>query len=115
VAKVDPNARPRAGASAHGVHKDVIDLQKGGGFRMPCLPTLESRKGVVFVLSFGDGDERLCRLAATAACLRGVGGLPSRRRDTRRLVGLLLVVRGPRRVPEARGFLCGGQLEKFVE
>jgi hypothetical protein len=115
VAKVDPDARPRAGASAHRIHEDVVDLQEGGGFRMPCLPALEARQGIVFVLRFGDGDKRLCRLAATAAFLCGARGLPSRRGDTRRLASLLLVVGGPRRIPEAGGFLCSGQVEKLVE
>jgi len=82
---------------------------------MPRLPALESRNGVVFVLSLGDGDERLCQLAATAASLRGARRFPARRRNTRWLVGLLLIVWGPRRVAEAGGLLCGGQLEKLVE
>jgi hypothetical protein len=115
VAEVDPDARPGAGASAHRVHEDVIHLQEGGGFRMPCSPAFETCECVVFMLSLRDRDERLCRLAATAAFLCGARGLPSRRGDTRWLAGLLLVVGGPRRIPEAGGFLSSGQVEKLVE
>src|SRR3989441_634767 len=98
----------------------AYDHMQGSRFRHAAQfvrwrPALEARQGIVFVLRFGDGDKRLCRLAATAAFLCGARGLPSRRGDTRRLAGLLLVVGGPRRIPEAGGFLCSGQVEKLVE
>ena len=59
MTKVDADARPGAGAAAHGVDEDVIHFQHLGRIRMTLLPTLQSRERVFLVLRLRRGDQRL--------------------------------------------------------
>src|SRR5262249_57504232 len=81
---------------------------------MARLPSLETRESIPLVLRVGDSDQWL-REAAPAAALLASRSFPPRRRDTRRLVFSLPVVRRPRRVAHAGGLLRGGKLEEFDE
>src|SRR5207249_767931 len=62
-----------------------------------------------------DGDERLRRPAAPGPFLLRRGGLASRRRYPRRFTTLLPEMWRPRRIAESGRFVCGGQLEQFIE
>ena len=123
MAQVDADARPRGIAAAHRVDEDVVHLQQRRGCRMARLPALEAGERVLFVFRLGDGNQRMFGLPAAArtgarlgaALLLGARALPARGLHPRRLAGRLLVLRRPRRVAEARSFLCGGQLEQPVQ
>src|SRR5207253_6622894 len=71
----------------------------------------------VFFFQAEDGirDGHVTGVQTCALPICGVRALAARRRHARRLVALLLVVRWPRRVAEARGLLGGGQREEPVE
>jgi len=115
VAQVDADPRPRARTASHGVDKDVIHLQQRRGLGMPRLPPLQTGERVFFVLRLRDGDERLRRPAAPGPFLLRRGGLTSRRRYPRRFTTLLPEMWRPRRIAESGRFVCGGQLEQFIE
>src|SRR6185437_3935500 len=101
VAQIDPDASPVGRSAAHRVDEDIVHVQPRRRFRIPDLPAFEPGERVRLTRRLGDGDEWLGGLTVAAAFSAGARGLPSRWRDARRLVTLLLIVRRPRRVSEA--------------
>src|SRR5262245_33862830 len=70
---------------------------------MPCPPSLQPRKGIVFFLGAADLDQRMPRDAA----LRWL--------HARGLAGLLLVMRRPWRIAKAFFLMPGGKVQKRDE
>jgi len=59
VLQVQANPRPGVKPSTHRVHQDVRVLQMCRGVRVPGLPSLQTREGLVFLLGARDLDQRM--------------------------------------------------------
>ena len=85
---------------AHRVDQHVGRLQVRRRIGMTRAPSLETRERIVFLFRAADFDQRMLRHATR------------RRLDARGFVGLLLVVRRPRRIAEAFLLVASGELEQ---
>ena len=124
--EVEADPVPAGAATAHRVDQDVGRLELRPYRGMLRLPAFQARHRLVLAGRARDLDQRLGALPSSSgpaglAWRRrsrsgpGPGATPLGRLDPRGLAGLLLVVRRPRRVGQARRLVPGRQLEQPVQ
>ena len=98
--EIDAHAGPRGRPAAHRIDEHVGGREVRGRVGMTGLPALQPGERILLALRAADLDQRMLR------------GTPAGRLHARRLAGLLLVLRRPRRVTETVALLPRRQLEQ---
>ena len=84
--QIDADASPVRRSATHRIDQHVGRFEVRGDFGMTRFPTFEPGERIVFALRATDFDQRMFACAS------------ARRLNARRLAGLLLVLRRPRRI-----------------
>lgn len=114
VAEVDPDSRPSGGASAHGVHQNIVNGEEFPDAGVLLLPTLETSKSVLFVGRVRNHNQRhfgpgRLRGGFLGGCLGARGGNP------RSLAFHLAEMRGPRGVAETLSIVLCREFKQPIE
>ena len=100
--QIDANARPVRRSTTHRIDQHVGRCEMRDDVGMTRFPTFEARERIVLALRAADLDQRMLARAA------------ARRLNARRLAGLLLVLRRPRRIAEPVALMTRRQLEQSL-